>query len=177
MSEPYMGQILFAGFNYAPRNYANCDGGTLGVGQYQALFTLLGITFGGDGSTSFMLPDLRGRTPLGAGTSLDTNWQPPASLPGQIQGSETVTLTQATTPSHTHTIGVSSSGAQSGLPSGRAFAASASALYGAPSASTMVGLTGSPMTNVGASQPHPNMQPFTVIEAAIALTGIYPVRP
>lgn len=178
MAEPFMGQLLFAGFGFAPRQYANCDGAKLGISQYGALFTLLGKTFGGDGVTNFMLPDLRGRSPMGATPSIDANYLPPVTVLGQQQGAETVTLTTDQIPSHSHAINVSTSAGTSGSPNNRTFGQAANAMYGQPpGAGQAVALGGSPMTYVGGGGGHDNMQPFAVIEVAIALTGIFPSRP
>lgn len=176
MSDPYMGQIIFAAFNYAPRQYANCDGATLPVTQYGALFALLGKAFGGDGATTFALPDLRGRVPIGTTSSADPKWQPTPILTGQVQGTETVALGNVQMPPHTHAINVSSTVGTSGNPNRRTFATAGGSMYGQPVQGQMVALGGSPMSSVGSGMPHENMQPFTVIEAAIALAGIYPPR-
>jgi microcystin-dependent protein len=109
---PMLGQIAIVGFNYAPRGWALCDGQLLAISQNQALFSLLGTTYGGDGRTTFALPDLRGRAPIhvGNGPGLSTiQW-------GEKSGSETVTLTTANLPSHSHTLNVSSAKATSNSP-------------------------------------------------------------
>lgn len=174
MSDPYIGQILFAGFPFAPRGYAGCDGQLLAVAQNQALFSLLGAAYGGDGRTTFALPDLRGRSIFGATTSVDTAWS--ASTPiGLTTGSESVTLTLSQIPSHTHPVGVSTTTGTNADPTDAVFAAAGAGvnIYGAPAG--MVALSGSPAV-AGLGQPHSNMQPYLVVQMAIALQGIYPPR-
>jgi microcystin-dependent protein len=173
MSEPFMGQILFAAFNYAPKNYGGCDGATLSIAQNTALFSLLGTTYGGDGQTTFRLPDLRGRTPVASVQSADGGWQPSPTAWGQVGGTPTVQLTLNQIPMHNHTVNVSSATGNASSLAGATFGVAASNFYGS---GPTVGLTGSPMANAGANQPHNNMQPFAVIEVAIALTGFFPSR-
>lgn len=175
MSDPYIGQILFAGFSFAPRGYAGCDGQLLALAQNQALYSLLGTTYGGDGRTTFALPDLRGRSIFGATASVDTAWS--ASTPiGLKTGSELVTLTLSQLPSHTHPVGVSTTTGTNADPTDAVFAAAGAGvnIYAAPA--SMIPLGGSPTTVAGGGQPHSNMQPYLVVEMAIALQGIYPSR-
>jgi microcystin-dependent protein len=174
MSEPFLGQILLAGFGFAPKGYAACNGAILGINQNQALFALLGVTFGGNGSANFQLPDLRGRTPIGMGSSVDPAWQPGAVAWGRPVGTESVTLSEATMPSHTHAINVSTAPAATGTPTASVFAAASVPAYGP--ATGAVPLNGTPATSQGGSVPHENMQPFSVINMCIALNGYYPSR-
>jgi microcystin-dependent protein len=180
MAEPYVGQIILVGFNFAPAGYAVCDGQLLLISQNETLFQLIGTTYGGDGQTTFALPDLRGRVPIHMGG--------PAL--GQSGGSETETLTSVTIPAHTHTLDVTkltaSIPARNGLgtaqsPAGAVLAADAGGtnMYSAaPNAnmhSSAVSLIGSPAAaTAGGNQPHENMQPFLVMNYCIALTGIFP---
>lgn len=173
MSEPFLGQIITTGFGFAPKTYALCNGQLLPVSQNAALFSLLGVQYGGNGSQNFALPDLRGRYPLGAGPSVDPAWQPPAANQGAPQGVENVTLLESQIPPHTHIMGVTSAAAVNGAPSNEIFATASANAY-AP-AGNLVPLNGGPLTPTGAL-PHANMQPSTVISFSIALSGIFPPR-
>ena len=179
MSEPYLGQLMLVGFNFAPRNWAQCNGQILSIAQNTALFSLLGTTYGGNGQTTFALPDLRGRTPIGAGSSADASWQPFMSW-GQVGGVENVTLISSQVPPHTHQVRASTSAGNSRLPSARMFAQSTNAggtavpLYapGTPNAQ----LHPATVPQSGQSQPHNNMQPYLAMNFCIALQGIFPSR-
>lgn len=176
MYEPYVGEVrLFAG-NFAPRGWAFCEGQILPVQQNQALFALLGTQYGGNGSTTFMLPDLRGRSPVGAGVDGDLT----PVVAGQVLGSETVTLTAAQLPPHTHRVPAADAVGTSDNPSGTVPAQSrrgraSEALYG-PAAS-LVALAPGAVADAGGGQSHDNMPPYTVLRFAIALAGIFPPRP
>ena len=173
MSDFYIGQVLLAGFNFAPKNFAACNGQIAPIAQNTALFSLLGTQFGGNGSTTFALPDLRGRTPIG--------FSLPLSMPvGQAGGSESVPLASNQLPFHTHRVNASTAPGDNRVPVGGVHAAGTEA--GAP-----VNLYG-PMGNAvplheqslglaGSGQAHPNMQPYAVINFCIALAGLYPLRP
>jgi len=163
MSEPYVGEIRMVGFNFAPRGWAFCDGSLLSIAEYEALFNLLGTTYGGDGQTTFALPDLRGRIPFHQGNSF---------VMGQIAGSESVTLVANQLPTHTHVLGANSSAGTQDSPTGGFWAQSALDEYSTQAAAhsmapAAVGLT-------GGNQPHDNMPPFLVINFVISLFGIYP---
>ncbi|REJ76581.1 MAG: phage tail protein [Acidobacteria bacterium] len=172
MSEPFVGEIrMFAG-NFAPRGWAFCDGQLLAVSQNDALFSLLGTVYGGDGRTTFGLPDLRGRIPIHAGTGPGLS---PRRL-GAKAGEENVTLTVNQMPSHTHGWRASSGAATETSPSGAGYAqTSALDVYNdaptsfAAMASDMIG-------NVGGSRSHTNLMPFLCVHFIIALFGIYPSR-
>ena len=165
MSEPFIGQIQTFGFNFAPRGWALCNGATMNISQYTALFSLLGTTYGGDGRTSFALPDLRGRTPLHKG---DTHQL------GQKGGAETVTLTAAQIPAHTHTMKASSSDGSSRGMIGKVLASGK--MYRDPEAANTTTLRSGTITNAGGGQAHDNMQPYTTLSFAIALQGLFPSR-
>lgn len=174
MSEVYLGQILLTGFSFAPKGFALCNGGLLAIAQNQALFSLLGTTYGGDGRTTFALPDLRGRTPVGFGPSADPNWNPSAYNLGEVGGAENVTLLSQQLPPHNHTInGTSSAGTQRN-PSGTLYGTNTAAIYAA--SGTQVALNPATLSAAGNTQPHPNMQPYRTISACIALQGIFPSR-
>lgn len=180
MSEFFIGQIMLTGFAFAPKYFAQCNGQLLPINQNQALFSLLSTRFGGNGSTNFALPDMRGRTPMGYGPSADPSWQPAAMPMGQSAGAETVTLLVNELPAHTHFMECSSAAGNNRNPTGRLFAnngatsGAATSLYAAPG--TMVPLSQATVGADGGNQPHPNLQPYTAINFCIALSGIFPSR-
>jgi microcystin-dependent protein len=170
MTEPFLGEIRNFGFNFAPRGWATCGGQLLPISQNTALFALLGTIYGGDGRTTFGLPDLRGRIPMsfGQGPGLSPRTQ------GELSGQEQVTLTQSQLPAHSHTVSASST-ATTKNPSGAIPAVTnAGASYG-----TTADLAMNPAMTSGpaGSQPHNNMQPYLVTNWCIALEGIFPSRP
>lgn len=171
MSEPFVGEIrMFAG-NFAPRGWAFCDGQLLAVSQNDALFSLLGTVYGGDGRTTFGLPDMRGRIPVHAGTGPGLS---PQRLGAKL-GSESETLTVNQLPSHTHPLNATSAAATDNNPSGKLTGESASVdLYfeGDPNAD----MASSAITEVGGSRSHTNLMPFLCVHFIIALVGIYPSR-
>ena len=133
MSEFYLGQIMMGGFSFAPKYFAQCNGQLLPINQNQALFALLGTQFGGNGITTFALPDLRSRTPIGYASSVDPNWQPPSVQIGQAAGAENVTLLSSNLPAHTHTVNATTATGNSRNPRNNLFATeSTPALYAAP---------------------------------------------
>ncbi|MGR3276433.1 phage tail protein [Acaryochloris marina NIES-2412] len=172
MSEPFVGEIrMFAG-NFAPRGWALCDGQLLAVSQNDSLFSLLGTIYGGDGRTTFGLPDLRGRVPIHAGSGPGlTN----RSL-GSKSGTETETLTVNQLPSHTHELqGTTNIGTQPN-PGGYVLATNTSMKPYAVNETLDATLASQSISNLGGSQSHTNLQPFLCINFIIALFGIYPSR-
>ena len=169
--DPYLGYItMFAG-NFAPRGWAFCDGQLLPIASNSALFSLLGTQFGGDGRTTFGLPDLRGRVPVhsGKGQGLTPRVQ------GEPGGQESVTLTQSQTPSHAHALLASTQEATDSSPEKRVLAASSKwAVYGGTDATEP--MDSNALTNAGGGQAHTNMMPYQCINFIIALQGIYPSR-
>ena len=149
-------------FDWAPRGWALCNGQLLPINQNQALFVLLGTTYGGNGQTTFALPDLRGRTPISFGPGFNL---------GQQAGEESHTVTIAEMPTHNHAVLAGNSAANTGTPVGNYFAQNSSAFSTSPPNAAMSATT---MTNVGGSQPHGNMGPYLVISFCIALQGIFP---
>ncbi len=162
MSNPYMGEIRLFSFGFAPKNWALCNGQPLPINQNQALFSLLGTTYGGNGQTTFALPNLQGRMPMHVGAG---------HVQGESSGSESVTLQANQLPMHTHALSVSRSPGDKTSASGN-FPAAATGHY-APGAD--VALSGNSVTSTGV-QPHNNMPPYLVLNFAIALTGIFPTR-
>src|SRR5919199_4882468 len=167
MSEPFLGEIFIVPYNFAPRRYAFCAGQILPIAQNTALFSLLGTTFGGNGTTTYGLPDLRGRVPVGVGQGPGLST---ISL-GEVGGSETETLTQSQMPAHAHLAGVTQSAAASTRPSNQV-PASGQAVYGA----APDGPTFNPafIQNTGGSQPFPIRNPYLGLNYIIALEGIFP---
>jgi len=180
MGEPFLGEIKLASFNFAPKGWALCNGQTMPVNQNQALFALLGTTYGGDGVTTFKLPDLRGRVPVHVGQGIP--W-------GGVGGEAQHTLTVAEMPMHFHALNVDGNTpatSNSNVPNtGNALAASISStssgttspLYIYNSTLTSPTQVASQMVgNNGGGQAHENRQPYQVITACICLNGIYPTR-
>ncbi|MDQ6615277.1 MAG: tail fiber protein [Actinomycetota bacterium] len=170
MSEPFLGEIRVFGFNFAPQGWATCSGQILPISQNTALFSLLGTTYGGNGQTTFALPDLRGRAPLsfGQGPGLQ-NYDL-----GEVSGSESVTLTSGQLPTHAHNVVAHGGPASATRPGGAVPAQTSGPSYAAaPDGTNMnAGMIG----NAGSSQPFDNRQPFLVVNFCIALQGIYPSR-
>ncbi|NTI26449.1 phage tail protein [Rhizobium rhizogenes] len=175
MSEVFLGQIMLAGFSFAPKGFAQCNGQILPISQNQALFSLLGTIYGGNGQTTFALPNMQSRTPVGFGASADSAWQPTPYLMGETGGVETVTLLQQQLPQHTHlATGTTSSGTVRN-PGNALYGTNSANIYGA-SGGPQVVLSSQTVTPAGNGQPHDNMQPYDVINYCIALSGIYPSR-
>lgn len=178
MSDFFIGQVMMAGFSFAPKFWAQCNGQLLPINQNQALFSLLGTQFGGNGTTNFALPDLRGRTPLGYASSVDPSWQPPSVQIGEAAGVENVTLLSTNLPAHTHSANASTTAGDNRIPRDRVYATNTAAdqsLYAA-SSGPLVPLNQQTVAPTGGSQPHPNLQPYTAINFCIALSGIFPSR-
>jgi microcystin-dependent protein len=170
MSEPFVGEIrMFAG-NFAPRGWAFCDGQLLAVSQNDALFSLLGTIYGGDGRTTFGLPDLRGRLPIHAGHGPGLSER----RLGAKGGAEKVTLTVNQMPSHTHPLQGSSEIALSPSPQDKAYARAGGFAYG--TRPEPANLNANAISKIGGSQSHTNLMPFLCINFIIALFGIYPSR-
>jgi microcystin-dependent protein len=170
MAEPFMGEIRMMAFGFAPKGWAQCNGQLMPINQNQALFSLLGTMYGGNGQTTFALPDLRGRTPIHVGAGLTQ---------GQRGGEESHTLTLSEMPAHTHFVQASStppdgSGGNVPGPTKALSATSTGQLY-APFANVQA-MSAQMVGNAGGSQPHTNMMPSTAIGMCIALIGIFPSR-
>lgn len=168
MSQPFLSEIKMFGFNFAPRGWAQCEGQILPISQNQALFSLLGTTYGGDGRTTFGLPDLRGRSPRKTGDTGNL---------GQQGGVETVTIDASTMPAHTHAIVANGSGAaNASVPTNNFMNKVTIAKSFAPAGGGIVGMTENTISSFGSSGSHPNMQPFLVMNFCIALQGTFPSR-
>lgn len=171
MSEPFVGEIrMFAG-NFAPRGWAFCDGQLLAVSQNDALFSLLGTIYGGDGRTTFGLPDMRGRLPLHAGTGPGLS---PRRL-GSKGGSERETLTTNQLANHGHDFNANTAAADNALPQGRVPAEVLGYRLYREDSQTVSFASGT-IANTGGSQPHTNLMPSICVHFIIALVGIYPSR-
>jgi microcystin-dependent protein len=180
MSQPFIGEIRCFGFSFAPYQWALCNGQSMSIANFQALFAVIGTIYGGDGQTTFNLPNLQGYAPMhwgtggGPATGLNTTI-------GQVQGTPTVTLTTPQTPSHTHTItamDVASGGEPEKTPNPGTTTwlgpANPDFLYFAANPTINAPFAGNAITQVGASQPHENMQPYLALNFCISLYGVYP---
>ena len=171
MGTPHAGEVrLFAG-NFAPNGWMDCDGQLLPISEYETLFQLIGTTYGGDGQSTFALPDLRGRAPVhqGTGPGLST------VVIGEDGGAESVTLTQAQVPMHTHALIGSAANATATSPAGGVpgtMPEVAASAYGSDAPLTTLSPQG--LAPAGGSQPHDNMQPYLTVRYIISLFGIFP---
>lgn len=169
MSECFIGQIMLTGFNFAQRGFALCNGQLLPINQNQALFSLLGVQYGGNGQTNFALPDLRGRTPVGPGG-------PQNYVQGTAFGVEAVSLIQNQMPPHTHTLNATNQAGTVRNPTNSIYGqSSGEALYGTADNSP-IPLAANQVQTVGSGAPHSNMQPSLTINFNIALSGVFPSR-
>jgi microcystin-dependent protein len=167
--DPFIGEIrMFAG-NFAPIGWAQCDGAVLSIAQYDSLFSLLGTTYGGDGQSTFALPDLRGRLPLHAGPGPGLT----ARTLGLIGGAETVALGAAHLPGHTHTVAAAATTATSTSPGDAVWADGPNGPYYQGSA-TPVPMRAGAVATTGDGQPHDNVPPFTAVTFIIAVQGFFP---
>lgn len=175
MSEPYLAAVIIFGGNFAPRGWALCQGQLLSIAQNTALFSLLGTTYGGNGQTTFALPDLQGRVPIGQGQGPGL----PDVVLGEESGQETVTLLTTEIPAHTHPVALGASNVD-GNPAAVKSPANAvpgysdSAPLYAPSANASMSAFNSGIA--GGNQPHSNLQPYLALNYIIAMEGIYPSR-
>jgi microcystin-dependent protein len=165
MAEPFLAEIRVMSFGFPPRGWALCNGQLLPINQNQALFSLLGTTFGGDGRVNFGLPNLQGRVPLhvGSGHTL-----------GQVGGEQAHTLSIAETPGHTHGFAANSSATGGMATPSNNFLGGGDNVYRSPDAGGLTPLRPDTLSAVGGSQAHPNMQPYLTLSFCIALQGIFP---
>lgn len=165
MAEPFLSEIRVFSFVFPPKGWALCNGQLLPINQNQALFSLLGTTFGGDGRVNFALPDLQGRVPIhvGSGHTL-----------GERGGEQAHTLSISELPSHQHAINATTSQATTGVPGSGVLLATSSGSFAYGPPQNLVAMDPSSLANVGGSQAHLNMQPFLTLSMCIALQGIFP---
>lgn len=165
MATAYIGEIRMVGFNFAPEGWLFCQGQLVSIQDYDTLFTLLGTTYGGDGQSTFALPDLRGRAPLHHGSAAGATY-----VLGQLGGSETVTLTANQIASHIHSVGATAGSGGSSSPAGQTFAGSTTGQYATPGS-----LTSGPILGPSSGgQPHSNLMPYQTVNFIISAFGIYP---
>ena len=164
--DPFLGEIRTVSFAFAPKGCALCNGQLLPINQNQALFSLLGTTYGGNGTTTFALPDLKGRTPMHASSS---------HVLGESAGEAAHTLSLPEMPTHAHSAVARMASAEAPSPTGRAWASQPATLSYGPAAN-LLALAPSSLSSEGASQPHWNLQPYLVLNFVIALQGIFPSR-
>ncbi len=171
--QPFIGEIAVFGFNFAPRGWAMCNGQLLSISQNAALFSLLGTTFGGNGVTTFALPDLRSRSAVGVG-------QGPGLSPydqGEMTGQTSHTLTISEIPNHTHIPNCNSGPGSAAAPGGNVWAADGTHITKAyAAAANLATMTAGALSSTGGSQAHENRQPVIAFNFCIALSGIYPSR-
>ena len=171
MSQPFVGEIRMFGGNFAPAGWHFCNGALLSISENEVLFLLIGTTYGGDGQSTFGVPDLRGRVPIhiGQGAGLSSR------VIGEAGGTETVTLTANQIPVHNHAVGADTRAGTSTKPQGRVWSASAPSLtYAAPTGVNTTTLNPATVAASGGSQPHENMLPFVAVNFIISLFGIFP---
>jgi microcystin-dependent protein len=166
---PFIAEVKVISWNFAPQGWALCNGQLMQINQNQALFSILGTNYGGDGRVTFALPDLRGRVPVHTGG-------PIGAVVGGAGGEELHTVTQTEMPAHTHVVNASQTQGDGNTPSSQFLARDPGMVYRPRSAGTLIGLNPAIIGNAGSSQPHENRQPFLVLNFIIALTGIFPSR-
>jgi|ERR1043166_7022541 microcystin-dependent protein len=164
MPDPFLGEIKLVSFNFPPKGWALCNGQLLAINQNQALFSLLGTTYGGNGQTTFALPDLRGRVPIHMGGGFSQ---------GQVGGEEAHTLSISELPQHTHPAIASSNAADQAQPTNNFWANGNQAAYASTPTATM---NPTCVSSIGGSQPHTNLSPYLTLNYVIALQGIFPSR-
>ena len=164
MAEPFLSEIRIMSFGFPPKGWASCNGQLLPINQNQALFSLLGTTYGGDGQVNFALPNLQGKAPIHMGSGFTL---------GQTGGEQAHTLSIAEMPTHVHSLTASSNNGTVIIPTGNLLAGSSPQLYHAAD-NNLQALNLGTVTNTGGTQAHLNMQPFLVLNFSIALQGIFP---
>ncbi|HEX2684205.1 MAG TPA: tail fiber protein [Ferruginibacter sp.] len=178
MADPFVAEIRMFPFNFAPRGWAFCDGQILPISQNTALFSLLGTTYGGNGQSTFALPNLQGSAGMHTGANQPGPGLSVRSL-GEVSGSSTVTLITSEMPAHTHTANAKSPGGNanpSGMVWGTANAAKVAANFYAPAANSPVIMNPLAISISGGSQPHNNLMPYLTLNFCIALQGVFPPR-
>lgn len=169
MGQPYVGEIrMFAG-NFAPAGWGFCDGSLQSIAENEVLFQLIGTTYGGDGQSTFALPDLRGRLPMHMGTGGGSTY-----TIGELGGVEQVTLTANQIPTHNHSAGCNSGNGNSASPSNAVPAVNTTALAYVAAAAPQANMNAGAIGNTGGNQPHTNIQPFQCVSFIISFFGIFP---
>jgi microcystin-dependent protein len=163
MSEPFLSEIKIVSFNFPPKGWALCNGQFLPINQNQALFSLLGTTYGGNGQTTFALPNLRGRVPIHMGNGHTL---------GEAAGSTAVTVNIQQLPTHTHAMMASQTNGDTPASNNTVLAGTPAKIYGPPNSLTT--LNPAAVSSIGGSQPHTNMMPYLTLNFIIALQGIFP---
>lgn len=171
MAQPYVGEIRMFGGNFAPAGWAFCDGSILPISEYETLFNLIGTTYGGDGQSTFAMPDLRGRLPIHQGSFAGSS-----RVIGETFGTETETLTVNQIPNHSHAPAASSKAGSSSNPVGNVWAANSNTASPqfAPSGTATDVMNTTMLAPAGGSQPHDNMPPYLCVSFIISLFGIFP---
>jgi microcystin-dependent protein len=172
MADPFIAEIRIFPFGFAPKGWALCDGQIMPISQNTSLFSLLGTTYGGDGKSTFALPDLQGSAPMHPGQG------PGLSLHdlGEVGGSETVTLLQSEVPLHSHGWQASNADATDQTPAGELMAVGAGGITMYAQPASLTPLSSNAVAPVGGGQPHNNMQPYLTLNFCIALQGVFPPR-
>jgi microcystin-dependent protein len=175
MQTPFLGEIIFAAYNYPPRGWHVCDGTLLPINQYAALYSLIGTTYGGNGQTNFALPDLRGRVPVGFG---DGPGLTPVPM-GESAGSEQVSLNEQQIPAHDHEVAAAASGGKGATqdPAGAVYAGLTDTKIWAGVPATAENMNSGMVKPAGGGQSHENRMPYLAMNYLIALQGLFPQRP
>ena len=166
MGDPFMGEVKMVSFDFAPQGWAMCNGGLMPINQNQALYSLLGTTYGGNGQTNFALPNLQGRVPM--------HFQNNGFNRGEVGGEQAHTITTSEMPTHTHVVQGTQNAATTVAATGNVFANATVNAYNDPA--SFASLAPNTITNVGGSQAHNNMAPYTVLTFVIALQGVFPAQ-
>ncbi len=169
MGTPYVGECRLVGFSFAPNGWLSCQGQTIAISENDTLFTLIGTTYGGDGQSNFRVPDLRGRTPIHQGSNGGQSF-----TMGQLGGSETVTLSAQTTPTHNHPLIATAVNGNSNFPQNNLLAANPTFIYVTQSPNPTHAMNPAAIGNAGGSQPHENLQPYLTMNWCISLFGVFP---
>ncbi len=167
MAEPFLGEVRLFGFSFPPKNWALCNGQLMGINQNQALFSLLMTTYGGDGRTTFGLPNMQGRVPVHVGRGFNQ---------GALGGEATHALTTDEVPTHSHQAFATSAAATTATPSPAVMLAQSTGANLYASAASTANMAANAVASVGGSQPHENQQPYLAINFCIALAGVFPSR-
>ncbi|MFZ2306999.1 MAG: tail fiber protein [Rhodoferax sp.] len=170
--QPYIGEVICGGWNFCPNGWAECNGQLLSIAENDALFTLIGTTYGGDGQTNFAVPNIQGRTMVGQGTGpgLTTKVQ------GEMSGTETVTLMTTQIPSHTHPMAANAGAEKSASPAGKIVGTAPGSAPVFSSSAPTTTLSASAVGVAGQSQPHNNLQPYLAVKCCISLFGVFPTQ-